>query len=155
MVDFSKICLLALDFDGVLTNNKVIVDENGKESVICNRSDGLGIDIIKKKGIEVIVLSKEQNKVVKARCDKLKIPCVHGIDDKLSILKKEIEKRGVSPEEVCFIGNDINDIDCIKYVGLGVAVNNAYPDVKNVAEYVTKKNGGDGAVREVIDKILA
>ena len=73
MVDFSKICLLALDFDGVLTNNKVIVDENGKESVICNRSDGLGIDIIKKKGIEVIVISKEQNKVVKARCDKLKI----------------------------------------------------------------------------------
>ncbi len=73
---YSNIKLLALDFDGVLTNNKVIVDENGKESVICSRSDGMGIEMMKNKGIEVIVISKEKNKVVKARCDKFKIPCV-------------------------------------------------------------------------------
>jgi len=152
---YSKIKLLALDFDGVMTDNKVIVDENGKESVVCNRSDGMGIEKIKKKDIEVIVISKEQNKVVKARCDKLKIPCVHGIDDKLSILKKEIEKRNLTPEEVCFVGNDVNDIECIKYVGMGVAVNNAYPEVKKIAKMVTEKTGGEGAVREVIDKILS
>ena len=152
---YSNIKLLALDFDGVLTNNKVIVDENGKESVICNRSDGLGIDLLRKKGIEIIVISKESNKVVNARCEKLKILCITGIDEKLSILKKEIEKRNLSPDEVCFIGNDVNDIECIKYVGLGVAVNNAYQEVKNIADYVTQNNGGDGAVREVIDKILS
>ncbi len=152
---YSKIKLLALDFDGVMTDNKVIVDENGKESVVCNRSDGMGIEKIKKRDIEVIVISKEQNNVVRARCDKLRIPCVHGIDDKLSILKKEIEKRNLTPEEVCFVGNDVNDIECIKYVGMGVAVNNAYPEVKKIAKMVTEKTGGEGAVREVIDKILS
>lgn len=151
----SKIKLLALDFDGVLTNNTVIVDENGIESVICNRSDSLGIELLKKRGIEVIVISKEANKVVKARCDKLKIPFVQGIEDKLSILKKEVKKRGLDSKDVCFVGNDANDIECIKYVGLGVAVNDAYPEVKNAAKLVAQKNGGHGAVREIIDYILS
>lgn len=155
MVDFSNIKLLAFDFDGVMTDNKVIVDENGKESVVCNRSDGMGVEMVKKRGIEVIVISKEQNKVVKARCDKLKVSCVHGVDDKISILKKEIEKRNLSPDEVCFVGNDVNDIECIKYAGLGIATNNAYASVKEVADFVTEKNGGDGAVREIIDKIIS
>lgn len=153
-LSFSKIKLLALDFDGVLTDNTVIVDENGKESVICNRRDSLGIELLKKRGIDVIVISKETNKVVKVRCSKLKISCVFGVDEKLSILKKEIEKRGLAPKEVCYIGNDINDLDCIKYVGLGVAVNDAFSQVKKKADLVTKRNGGEGAVREVIDKIF-
>jgi len=151
---YSNIKLLALDFDGVLTNNKVIVDENGKESVISSRSDGMGIEMMKNKGIEVIVISKEKNKVAKARCDKLKIPCVHGIDDKISILKKEISRRGLKSEEVCYIGNDVNDIECMRYIGLGVAVNDAHSEVKKAAKIVTEKNGGEGAVREIIDNIL-
>ena len=151
---YSEIKLLALDFDGVLTDNKVIVDENGEESVVCNRSDSLGMELLKNKGIDVIVISKESNKVVKARCDKLKIFCVQGIDDKISILKKEIKKRGLQSEEVCFIGNDVNDVECIKYVGLGVAVNDAFSEVKKAAKIVTEKNGGEGAVREIIDNIL-
>ena len=152
---YSNIKLLALDFDGVLTNNKVIVDENGKESVICNRSDSFGIELLKKNGIDVIAISKETNKVVKARCNKLKISCASGVDKKLLILKKEIKKRRLDPKEVCFIGNDINDLDCIKYVGLGIAVNDAFSQVKKKADLVTKRNGGEGAVREVIDKILS
>jgi len=146
--------LLVLDFDGVMTNNKVIVDENGKESIICNRSDGMGVEMIKNKGIDVIVISKEVNKVVKARCDKLNVPCVHGVDDKLSILKKELNNRSLQPEDVCYIGNDVNDIECLKYVGIGIAVNDAFPEVKKVAKVVTKKNGGEGAVREIIDNII-
>lgn len=151
---YSNVKLLVLDFDGVMTNNKVIVDENGKESIICNRSDGMGVEMIKNKGIDVIVISKEVNKVVKARCDKLNVPCVHGVDDKLSILKKELNNRSLQPEDVCYIGNDVNDIECLKYVGIGVAVNDAFPEVKKVAKVVTKKNGGEGAVREIIDNIL-
>ena len=150
----AQIKLLACDFDGVMTNNKVIVDENGKESVICSRADGFGIELLKNKGVEVIVISKEKNKVVKARCDKLKISYIQGINDKLSILKKELAKRSLSQEEVCFIGNDINDIECIKYAGIGIAVNDSYPEVKKAADIVTKKKGGDGAVREVADMIM-
>ena len=153
-VNFAQIKMMVCDFDGVMTDNRVIVDENGKESVICNRADYLGIELLKKKGIEVIVISKEKNKVVKARCNKLEIPCIQGINDKLSILKNEIMKKNLMPENVCFIGNDINDIDCIKYVGLGIAVNDSYPEVKEVATIITKKKGGEGAVREVADIIL-
>lgn len=150
---FSAIRLVVCDFDGVMTNNEVIVDENGKESVVCSRSDGFGIEMLKKNGIEVIVISKEKNKVVKARCDKLKIPYIQGTDDKLSILKKEMKKRSITCGQVCFIGNDINDIECIKYAGLGIAVNDSYPEVKRYARIITKRKGGQGVIREVADMI--
>ena len=84
----------------------------------------------------------------------MNIDCINGIDDKINVLKNEIKKRGLEPEDVCFVGNDINDIECIKYVKLGVAVNNAYPEVKKAAKKITQKNGGEGAVREVVDMIL-
>lgn len=153
-VNFAQIKMLVCDFDGVMTNNAVIVDENGKESVICNRSDGLGIELLKKKGIEVIVISKEKNRVIKARCDKLKISCIQGINDKLTILKSEMTRRNLIQEEVCFVGNDINDVECIKYAGIGIAVMDSYPEVKKAANIVTKKKGGEGAVREAADIIL-
>ena len=145
---FSHIKLVACDFDGVMTDNTVIVDENGKESVVCSRSDGLGIGILKEKGIEVIVISKEKNKVVGARCRKLGIPCIQGADDKLEILKNEMEKRNLAPEEVCFVGNDINDLQCIRHV-VGIAVNDAFPEVRKFAKIITKKKGGEGVIREI------
>ncbi|MBT3465319.1 HAD hydrolase family protein [archaeon] len=151
---FQKIKLLVLDFDGVMTDNKVIVDENGKESVICNRSDGFGIELLKKAGIDVIVISKEKNKVVSARCKKLNIDCIQSIDKKIVVLQKEIEKKNLLVENVCFIGNDINDIECIKFVGIGIAVNDAYEDVKSISDYITRKKGGEGAIREICDLIL-
>ena len=151
---FQKIKLLVLDFDGVMTDNKVIVDENGKESVICNRSYGFGIELLKKAGIDVIVISKEKNKVVSARCKKLNIDCIQSIDKKIVVLQKEIEKKNLLVENVCFIGNDINDIECIKFVGIGIAVNDAYEDVKSISDYITRKKGGEGAIREICDLIL-
>src|SRR3989338_1279594 len=135
---FSAIRLVACDFDGVMTDNTVIVDENGKESVVCSRSDGFGIEILKKKGIEVIVISKEKNKVVEARCRKLNIPCIQGADDKLQILKREMAKRNLAPEEVCFVGNDLNDAQCIRHV-IGIVAGDAYPEVKKFARIITKK----------------
>lgn len=151
---FSAIRLVACDFDGVLTDNTFIIDENGKESVACNRSDGLAIGILRKKGIDVIVISKEKNKVVEARCRKLNIPFIQGVDDKLQILKKEMKKRKLAPEQVCFVGNEINDARCIKYAGLGIAVNDAYPEAKKFAKIITKKKGGQGAIREIAGIIL-
>ncbi len=151
---FKKIKLLVLDFDGVMTDNRVLVSEDGKESVFCNRGDGLGIELLRKEGIEVVVISKEKNKVVQARCKKLKIECCQGIDDKYKLFLKEIKKRKLKLENVCFVGNDINDLDCVKAAGAGIAVADSHSSLLKIADYVTKKKGGRGAVREVADIII-
>lgn len=150
-----KIKLLALDFDGVLTDNKVFIDETGKEMVICDRSDSLGIDLLKKKGrIDIIVISKEINKVVQQRCNKLKIECISGINDKLATLKIALKEKNMTLEDVAFIGNDVNDIECIQESGVGVAVSDSAPEVLQIADIVTKNKGGNGAVREFIEILL-
>ena len=151
-----NIKLFAMDFDGVFTDNRVFIDENGKETVLCDRSDSLGIKMLKERrpDIKIIVISKEKNKVVKARCDKLKIECKTGIDDKLTIFKKIIDAENVKPDEVAYIGNDINDIECIQCAGVGVAVSDSDPKVLAVADYITRKKGGRGAIREFIDIVL-
>jgi YrbI family 3-deoxy-D-manno-octulosonate 8-phosphate phosphatase len=152
--NFSKIKLLVCDFDGVMTNNKVYTDEDGKESVICDRGDGLGIEYYKKKGGEILVISKEKNKVVEARCKKLGVRVLHGVDEKLDLFIREVKKLDIVMEEVCYMGNDINDLECIKEAGIGVAVNDSYPEVKKIANYITEKGGGAGAVREICDLIV-
>jgi len=144
-----------LDFDGVMTDNKVIADENGKESVVCNRSDSLGIEMLKKKlDFRVVVISKERNKVVAARCKKLGVECIYGSDDKMKDLKREVEKSNIRSKEVCFVGNDVNDLECISHAGVGVAVADSHPSVLKAAKLITTKRGGNGAVREVCDWIL-
>ena len=153
-IDFSKIKMLVCDFDGVMTDNRVILDENGKESVICNRGDGLGIELIKKMGVEVFVISKERNKVVESRCEKLQINFVQSVDNKRTLLNEEIKKRSLSIKEVCYIGNDINDTECIEFAGIGVAVADSNSKVIEVADFITKKRGGEGAVREICDLIF-
>jgi N-acylneuraminate cytidylyltransferase len=151
----NQIKLLVLDFDGVLTDNRVLVREDGTEAVWCNRSDGLGLGMLKRKGIEVIVLSKEKNPVVAARCRKLGIVCIQGCDDKLSELKQKAESRKLKGEEIAYVGNDVNDLECMKWVGCAIAVGDAMPEVRSVAKWVTSKPGGWGAVREICDAILA
>lgn len=148
--------LLAMDFDGVLTDNKVFIDEDGKETVICDRSDSLGIKMLKteKKEIDIIVISKETSKVVKARCEKLHIDHLIGIDDKLEALKGIIEEKNLGFENVAYIGNDVNDIECIQNSGIGVAVADSLKHVLQVADIVTTKRGGHGAVREFCDMLL-
>ncbi|WP_394698715.1 KdsC family phosphatase [uncultured Methanoregula sp.] len=151
-----QVKLIAMDFDGVFTDNRVFIDENGKETVVCDRSDSLGIKILKEKrpDIKIVVISKETNNVVKARCDKLKIDCKTGVDDKLFILKKIIASESVNPEHVAYLGNDINDLECIQFAGIGVAVSDSDPRVLAVADFITSKPGGRGAIREFMDIVL-
>ena len=149
-----KIQAIIFDFDGVFTDNKVIVDEDGKESVICNRSDGLGISAIKQYGLSLLVLSKEKNPVVQKRCEKLGLPCFQGIDDKKTFLTTWLEEKAINPNNVIYVGNDVNDIDCLKYVGCSVVVADAHPDAKLVSKIILNNKGGQGAVRELCDMVI-
>ena len=152
---FRKIKLLLLDFDGTLTDNKVYVSQDGKESVRCDRGDGFGLEILRKKtDVEVVILSKEKNSVVSARAKKLNIPVTQGVDTKIKEFEKETQNRNLRFEQVCFVGNDLNDIECIKKSGVGIAVADAYSPIKRTADFITSKKGGEGAVREVCDLII-
>ncbi|MGK7872271.1 MAG: SIS domain-containing protein [Xenococcaceae cyanobacterium] len=152
--NLSQVKLLILDFDGVLTDNRVLVSQDGTESVWCNRGDGWGIARLKEKGIEILVLSTETNQVVRTRCQKLGIDCIHGCDDKLAALKQIVGERSLELENVAYIGNDVNDLACMSYVGIPIAVADAVPEIKNVARIITTNRGGYGAVREFADLIL-
>lgn len=150
----SAVQLLVLDFDGVLTDNRVLVDEEGHESVMAHRGDGWGIARLKDAGIEVIVLSTETNPVVAARCRKLKIDCVQGQNNKLVALQQIASERGLMPRQIAYVGNDVNDIGCMQWAGSPIAVADAMPEVIRCAGWVTKALGGYGAVREVADALL-
>jgi N-acylneuraminate cytidylyltransferase len=152
--DFSGIELLVLDFDGVFTDNRVLVDEHGKEAVLCHRGDGLGLEQVRETGLEVIVLSKETNPVVTARCEKLGLPCQQSCDDKRTALQQMAAERGLEAEQIAFMGNDVNDVEGLRWAGVPLAVADAVPAVREVARYVTVRRGGEGAVREVCDLIM-
>ena len=147
--------LIVLDFDGVLTDNRVWVDQNGLERVAAHRGDGMGISRLKKAGIEIIVLSTETNPVVAARCEKLKIPVHQGINEKGTALKSLLEEQKANPENAIYVGNDVNDLPCFPIVGCSVVVADAHPDILPHADLVLKNKGGHGAVRELSDLILA
>ena len=146
-----RIRLVGFDFDGVFTDNMVYVSQDGSEAVRCNRSDSLGLQILRQFGIEIIIISTESNPVVSARAQKLNMPCVQGCQDKLSVLKNCAEKTGLTLKETAFVGNDINDRECLTAVGLPIVVQDAHPDVVPLAVYQTKSPGGNGAVREICD----
>lgn len=150
-----NIRLLVLDFDGVLTDNRVLVDAEGVEFVACDRGDGWGIARLREGGCEVVVISTETDGVVGARCRKLGIECVQGCDDKLGVLKDLGRRRGLTAAEIGYVGNDVNDVECMRWVGFPVAVADARPEAVAVARLITRRRGGRGAVREVADWILS
>ena len=147
---------VVFDFDGVMTNNKVYVDEDGKETIMCDRSDGWGIAQLVKNGVRVFVLSSEINPVVKARCKKLNIECWYGLgESKSRNLKAWAEEEGIDLSHVIYVGNDDNDIGCLQITGYGIVPLDASPDAKNSASLVLESKGGDGAVRELCDLVMA
>ena len=101
--------LVAFDFDGVFTDNMVYVLQDGLEAVRCNRSDGIGLQKLKKLGVETVIISTESNPVVSARAQKLKIRCFQNCEDKRKTLESVARELGISLDEVAFVGNDIND----------------------------------------------
>jgi N-acylneuraminate cytidylyltransferase len=152
-----RIDLLVLDFDGVVTDNRVWTDEDGREMVAANRGDSLIMGKLRAAGTEVVILSSEVNPVVAARAHKMKVEAIHGVglDDKAAVLKNILESRKIDPARVAYVGNDINDLPCFEMVGWAVAVADARPEVLRAADFVTSEAGGHGAVREVCDLILS
>ncbi|MFJ3665397.1 cytidylyltransferase domain-containing protein [Streptomyces sp. NPDC090106] len=145
---------VVLDFDGTQTDDRVLIDADGKEFVSVHRGDGLGIAALRKSALKMLILSTEQNPVVAARARKLKIPVLHGIDRKDLALKQWCEEQGIAPERVLYVGNDVNDLPCFALVGWPVAVASAHDVVRGAARAVTTVPGGDGAIREIASWIL-
>lgn len=148
--------MIICDFDGVVTDNLVLTDEKGKESVSASRSDSMHIKTLREKGVEVMILSSEPNPVVKARAKKMGVEAIHGIgmQDKGRVMREVLERKNVKAENVIYIGNDLNDLPCFEIAGWSVAVADAYPEVIRAADYVLTKNGGHGAVRELCELVL-
>ncbi|MEW1826433.1 MULTISPECIES: N-acylneuraminate cytidylyltransferase [unclassified Streptomyces] len=145
---------VVLDFDGTQTDDRVLIDSDGREFVSVHRGDGLGIAALRKSGLKMLILSSEQNPVVAARARKLQLPVLHGIDRKDLALKQWCEEQGIAPERVLYVGNDVNDLPCFALVGWPVAVGSAHDVVRGAARAVTTVAGGDGAVREIASWIL-
>ncbi|MEU3900501.1 N-acylneuraminate cytidylyltransferase [Streptomyces sp. NPDC045251] len=145
---------VVLDFDGTQTDDRVLIDSDGREFVSVHRGDGLGIAALRRSGLTMLILSTEQNPVVAARARKLRLPVLHGIDRKDLALKQWCEEQGIAPERVLYVGNDVNDLPCFALVGWPVAVASAHDAVRGAARAVTTVPGGDGAVREIASWIL-
>lgn len=145
--------LMVFDFDGVFTDNAVYVFEDGREAVRCSRFDGIGLRRLERAGVTPFIISTETNAVVSARARKLQIECLQGVDTKLEALEAVATRFGTTLGQTGYVGNDINDRPCLANVGLPIVVADAHPDVCDLALYVTRRKGGDGAVREVCDLV--
>jgi len=148
--------LIICDFDGVVTDNLVITDQDGRESVVASRSDSMHIKKLREMGIELMILSSEANPVVMARAKKMGVEAIHnvGMQAKGLVMREVLEQKNVKAENVVYLGNDLNDLPCFEVAGWSVAVADAYPEVIRAADYVLTKTGGHGAIRELCELIL-
>ena len=162
--DLKAVHTVVFDFDGVFTDNKVLIDQDGGEYVRCDRGDGLAFDLIRayqrlgKLDAEFFILSKEKNPVVIARAQKLKLTCHHGINDKKTFLRDYLNDRFPDDADaksgVIYLGNDLNDLPVMREVGFSVAPMDAHPRVLDAADLVINLCGGDGFVRNFIEQLL-
>ena len=152
--ELAGIVAVVTDFDGVHTDNRVLLHEDGSESVLLSRSDGLGVEMLTSAGVSVLILSKERNPVVAARANKLGVPVLQAVDDKRDALVRWIESNLLDEASVAFIGNDLNDIPAMRVVGWPVAVRDAHPSVLGEARIVLNRCGGKGGVREFAEMLI-
>ena len=152
-LDIKNIDAFIFDFDGVLTNNKVFVNENGTESVLCSRSDGLAFDVLRKINKKFFILSTETNQVVARRAEKIQANFIQASTNKGKSIDSIAKKYKLSPEKLCYIGNDINDLEAMNICGLSICPNDAHNLVKKASQLILKSNGGDGVARELIEEV--
>jgi YrbI family 3-deoxy-D-manno-octulosonate 8-phosphate phosphatase len=147
--------LFATDVDGVLTDAGMYYSESGDEWKKFNTHDGMGIKLLQKAGLITAIVTQERTRLVARRAEKLAIPELHqGVMDKLSVIREMAMRHGVSLRQVAYIGDDVNDIEALKAVGLSAAPANSLPQVLGIVDYICEKRGGEGAVRELVELIL-
>ena len=148
-----RVRFVAFDFDGVFTDNRVWVNERGDESLAFSRSDGLGLRRLDEVGVKYLIVSTEPNPIVGARAVKLNADCAQGVDDKLAVLFERTEELGVALGDTAYVGNDVNDEECLRAVGCPVVPADAWPEVRTLAKWVLSRAGGTGCVREFCDAV--
>jgi len=153
VTDLTEIRLVVFDFDGVFSDNRVWTNDRGEESVACFRGDSAGLRRLDEVGVEYFILTSETNDAVPARARKIRVDCIRGIEDKLPVLRGEVERRRVSLAETAYLGNDVNDAECLAAVGLPVVPSDAWAEVMPLAKIVLTRAGGGGCVRELCDAI--
>lgn len=151
-----RVRLFASDVDGVLTDAGMYYSESGEELKKFNTRDGMGIKLLQRAGIITALVTQERTKLVARRAEKLMIPEVHqGVMDKLSLIREMAERLGLSMDEVAYIGDDINDVAALRAVGFSATPADGMPQAAAVVDYVCRKKGGEVAVREIVEMILA
>jgi YrbI family 3-deoxy-D-manno-octulosonate 8-phosphate phosphatase len=153
VIDLTEIRLVVFDFDGVFSDNRVWTNDRGEEAVACFRGDSQGLRRLDEVGVDYFILTSETNDAVPARAKKIRAECIRGIEDKLPVLEGELERRGVSLAETAYLGNDVNDAECLAAVGVPVVPSDAWAEVVPLAKIVLTRAGGHGCVREFCDAV--
>ena len=153
-ISLDNIDAFVFDFDGVLTNNLVHLDQNGKEWVSCSRADGLAFDVLRKLEKPSYILSTENNPVVSARAKKLKIQALQGVKDKVSTLLTLSESKGYDLSRILYVGNDLNDFHVMKICGYTACPIDSHIKIKELSNIVLNTRGGEGVVRELLEEIF-
>lgn len=147
--------LFVCDIDGVFSDGRIYLGNSGEELKAFHTKDGYGIKALGASGVDVAVITGRQSNIVQTRMTALNVKhIVQGQEDKIPALKSILKTLELSPEQVAYIGDDMPDHDCLNYVGLSIAVNDAHPMILKISDYVTYTRGGFGAVREVCDLIM-
>ncbi len=146
--------LVIYDFDGVMTDNRVLVLEDGREAVFAHRGDGFATELIRAKGLPQLILTTEKNPVVRKRAEKLKLDIIHSCSNKRAALLEFCKENNYQPERTLFIGNDLNDYEALKVVGYPAAPADAHHEVLKIAKLICQTRGGYGVIRELADRIV-
>ena len=154
MIDSANLDAVLFDFDGVLTDNRVLVFEDNREAVFCNRADGLAFDFLRRVDMPVYILSSETNRVVESRAAKLKVKAVTGLRDKVGAVTALCRDYNYSADRLMFVGNDINDIPVMAFVGYPIAVADSHAALHRAAWYVLETPGGAGVAREIVERVI-
>jgi 3-deoxy-D-manno-octulosonate 8-phosphate phosphatase (KDO 8-P phosphatase) len=152
--DFNNIKILVFDFDGVLTNNIVHLDQHGNEWVSCSRSDGLAFDVLHKLKKRVYILSTESNPVVAARAKKLRVPVIQGVSNKVEELNALVKSENCHLNQVLYVGNDLNDYNAMKCCGYTACPSDSHPKIQSIVDVVLRTSGGNGVVRELLEDVF-
>ena len=154
-ITIDDIDLFVFDFDGVLTDNIVHIDNNGNEMVSCSRADGLAFDVLRKLDKPCQILSTENNTVVSVRANKLGISVLQGVKNKEKALRNLVIRKSYKLSNILYVGNDLNDYNSMRISGFSVCPADSHPEIKKISNFILKTKGGEGVVRELLEDVLS